>query len=314
MRKKLWLGSALLVTIFAAVFAYLAWPRAIPGPPPLPSPNGYDDLVAAGAMVVGQPPDVRTASLDQLRQFVAANHAVVDRLRIGLGRECGVPIEHSQAQIAVALERLNTIRAAGRVLSAEAKVAEKEGRIVDAVKSCLDLVRLGQELARGGLVVDRQMGNAFERDGIAALRAMQSKLTGELRREVMSGLVQIDERAEPIRSVLDREHDFQEALIAEMGIAGFLNRNTLRQQARSAEPRVTAAATAVRQATRLLLIELAIEWHAEENGKPPSGLEDLVPRYLAAVPNDPVADGPFEYTRGSDGQRSEVKGRRPEGT
>jgi hypothetical protein len=300
-KRKLWLALILLGAALTAALAYFAWPRGIPGPPPLPSPNGYDDLVAAGTMVVGEPPDVRTASVDQLRQFVDANQAVIDRILLGLSRECGVPIEHSQGHIGAAMERMNHVRAAGRVLAAEAKLAVQEERIADAAKSYLNLVRLGNELARGGLVLDRQMGNAFERDGIAGLQGLRTRLDGELGRDVLGALVEINQRAEPVQAAIDREHDFQDALIADMGIAGVLNGRKLRQMARSAEPPFKSKATAVRQAARLLIIELALERHVQQTGSPPESLEDLVPRYLAVVPHDPQDDRPFVYQRDATG-------------
>ncbi len=294
--KRLWLGLIAVGAVFAASFAYFAWPRPIAGPPPLPSPNGYDDLVAAGEIVIGQPPDSRTASPDQLRQFVGSNRAALDRARIGLSHECGVPVEHSQAHLEVGLERMEKTRAVVRVFSAAGKLAADEGRVADGAKSYLDLIRLGQELARGGLVLDRQLGTAVERDGIGGLQNLRVKLAGATRQDVMSALQQIEERAEPIEAVFSRERDFQDALIAKMGVAGILNGNKLRQLGRSAEPRTKEAATAVRQAARLLLIELAIQSHIEENGSPPAGLEDLVPRYLSAVPCNPEDGRPFEYT------------------
>src|SRR5687768_1585617 len=104
--KKLWLGLTLVVVVFAAGLAYLVWPRGAASPPPLPSPNGYDDfLAAADKLVWAANFDAANASEDELREFIESNRSALAQLRVGLVRQCGVPLEYSQQQIAVGGER-----------------------------------------------------------------------------------------------------------------------------------------------------------------------------------------------------------------
>ena len=43
-------------------------------------------------------------------------------------------------------------------------------------------------------------------------------------------------------------------------------------------------------------IALALRWYQAENGRPADKLDDLVPKYLPAVPDDPFQKGqPFHY-------------------
>ncbi len=51
----------------------------------------------------------------------------------------------------------------------------------------------------------------------------------------------------------------------------------------------------------LLIAELAVRAHHLERGACPESLADLVPGYLAAVPEDPFRPGPLVYRRKADG-------------
>ena len=48
----------------------------------------------------------------------------------------------------------------------------------------------------------------------------------------------------------------------------------------------------------LLGLALAMARYEIEQGKLPPSLEDLLPRYLDAIPNCPHGNEPFEYTNG----------------
>src|SRR5689334_8080603 len=68
--------------------------QPVPVIPPLPNPNGYDDLVKAGTMV--SPNSVRV-SLErtneaQLRSLVSTNADALALARVGLSRECRMPL------------------------------------------------------------------------------------------------------------------------------------------------------------------------------------------------------------------------------
>ena len=110
--KRLWLGLIAVGAVFAASLAYFAWPRPIPGPPPLPSPNGYDDFLKAADSIVGNANfDASKASGEELREFVEGNRGARELVRVGLGRECGVPLEYLQQHLrAVKIEDAITSR------------------------------------------------------------------------------------------------------------------------------------------------------------------------------------------------------------
>src|SRR5262245_21166679 len=96
-RRRRWLivaAAASVVVVALLVF----WPVR-PSPVVLPSPNGYDDIVKAGAMQVVLQGDYRQLTEPELRQLVASNAPALALLRTGLSRECRVPVEASQGYI-----------------------------------------------------------------------------------------------------------------------------------------------------------------------------------------------------------------------
>ncbi len=301
--KKLWLGLTLVVALFAAALAYLAWPRGAASPPPLPHPNGYDDFLAAADLVVWQRDfDSDKASQAELRDFLESNHPALAQLRVGLVRECGVPLEYSQRQIEVGGERVQKMRGLGRLLAAEGRLAEKEGRVADAARSYVDAIRLGQEICRGGVLIDRTVGNVLEGSyGIASLAALRARLDPETCHKLIDDLLELDQRREAFERVAAREHDLQDVLIADMGWTGVWNRRTLKKLAQPPQDQARQRYLGVQTDLRLLVIELAIQCHTAEQGSPAEQLSDLAPGYLPAVPTDPQTGGPFLYTRDASG-------------
>jgi hypothetical protein len=47
--------------------------------------------------------------------------------------------------------------------------------------------------------------------------------------------------------------------------------------------------------TRLVMADLAVRTFAAEKGRFPNSLEELVPKYLATVPEDPFSGQPLRY-------------------
>ncbi len=213
-----------------------------------------------------------------------------------------MPLEYSQRQVEVGVKRAQEMRSLGRLLAAEGRLAEQEGRFPDAVRSYLDAIRLGQEMCRGGLVIDRTLGNVLEGSyGIAPLAALRSRLEPATCRELIGELESLDERREPFDDVAAREHTLQDALIAQMGFSGMRNRGTLKKLAQPAEAQAGQRYVGVQTDLRLLVIELAIQCHVAERGSPPERLDELVPRYFAAVPADPQTSRSFQYQRDPSG-------------
>src|SRR5262249_19103850 len=153
-RAVLW-GARVVTVLLAAI---VLWAVFAPDPafPPLPNPNGYDDLTRAAALVEGDGPGrepPRQASADAVRGVGEPNGRAVALLRAGLGKGCAVPLAATmEQQVEAGVNAVGPIRKLGRLVESEARLARQEGRKDDAVRAGLDLVRLGSETARGGLM------------------------------------------------------------------------------------------------------------------------------------------------------------------
>src|SRR5206468_3566895 len=135
------------VLIFAALVVALLYQ---PAPPAivLPNPNGYDDFVKAATIVVGTS-DWHTQDIAQLRLTVPQNANALALIRSGLKKEC-----RSAGYDPNALSRLAEFKGLAYAFVAEAKLAEKEGRTNDAIRSYLDCIRFGEEFCRGGVLIE----------------------------------------------------------------------------------------------------------------------------------------------------------------
>src|SRR5579872_3422952 len=97
--KKILKYVVLLVVAgnLAIIAAVLLGGRTPPPPRPMPNPNGYDDFVKAGSMIVYAAPYFTNNDLNEavLPALIATNAEALKFVRTGLGRECRVPVEYS---------------------------------------------------------------------------------------------------------------------------------------------------------------------------------------------------------------------------
>ena len=89
----------------------------------------------------------------------------------------GVPLQFSPHYIDQAhLSELAGLKRLAQAFVAEGRLAEKENRFGDAAKSYLDVIRLGNNPARGGILIDAMVGIAIEAMGTAGLQKLVDQL------------------------------------------------------------------------------------------------------------------------------------------
>jgi hypothetical protein len=298
-------AALLLVGLMAGLF-WLAFHRAPPpAPPPLPVPNGYDDLVAAGQSASKFQGHVETATVEDLRKFVEENRGALDLVRLGLSRECRVPIEYSEVDLSPHVQRTSAIWHAFEPLSAQASLEEKEGRSGKAAEINLELVRLGVEAARGGLLIDDMIGMSIQGMGLTSLRKLEARLSAVELRSLIAVYEKLQASLEPWEEVEAREDAWSRAvtpLWQRIYIAIYFRELGDRIRKRHGN-------TAARHA--LVRVDLALHLHKLEKGAYPRVLADLVPGFLGAVPLDPITGKPLRYTPTREGYSLQSAG--PEG-
>jgi hypothetical protein len=260
-------------------------------PPPIPqtempNPNGYDVLVKLGgeleqdAVLTADNPDE-----DEIRAFVVANRGRLEAARAALDLPHVVPVNYESNDLKV--ERFGALRNMARALDSEGKLALLENRPQDAVRSYLDAMRLARIIARGGLLVDWLVGLAADGTGLSGLRQVIASISVPASRPLLEELMRLNAERETVEEVLEREEIWQQH------VYGWPARISLGVQGSYLAALDSGKATASR--THLLICDLAVRLYLAEHGDPPERLEQLVPKYLPELPDDPFTGRPLIY-------------------
>jgi hypothetical protein len=300
-RRRVRIGLAVLVLIVAGI-ALTVWSLHDVAPlrePPPPEPNGYADLIRAGHAVVGQVPgprgDIQAASALELRNWVESNHEALTLAEVGLSRECRVTLPVTLKDLQTHLDRASDLRQLCRLLGAAARLAEIEGQGQEVSRYGLDIIRVANKGAKGGLTNDALVGFACESIGQRAIARSREALAAEDCRGLVTALEAIDEQREPVDRVFRRDRAWfsgQYSIFSRAMLAISPRVNRLLQASLGPLERGFQVASA---RLRLLIAELAIRRYRLEQGSEPSSLEALVPGYLTRVPVDPFSSRAIQY-------------------
>jgi hypothetical protein len=284
-----------VLLLAALALGVLSLGLAPPPPTPLPVPNGYDDLVAAGAAVVGAEPaggKIAQATLEDLRAWVDRNRAPLERARLGLARECRVPVRYDPQFLPGHMEAVGSLRRLSRLFQAIATLAEREGRRAEAVRGGLDQVRLGQQMARGGLMIDEMTGLACERPGREGLSSLLDRLDADECRTALRALDDLDRSRESHEALLARDLDWGFNSVGPgQRVMYWLAASRLKALWQPAANSATSTYKREVSRQRALILQLALRLYRIEQGKNPERFSDLVPRYLSSLPEDPFGQG-----------------------
>jgi len=279
-----------LCVLALAVVCMVAWFR--PALPPLPNPNAYDDFAQAGKVLVSAEAleDYPAADENELRLAISTNTETFRLLRLGLTREYGFPMDRFQHDVGAVLEMLSSYKRLAQLLAADGRLAELEGRTNDAVASYVDAIKFGNEISRGGPLINCLVGIACEGIGCSSLAKLVPQLTPEQSRRVIAACQEIDAQQVSWDEVWRNERAFMWRQ----------SRNPLLLIAtaapmRPAKVRAEERIRRIKATVRLLAAELSIRCYQQEKGHPPARLDELVPKFLKAVPQDPFTGKPLIY-------------------
>ncbi len=301
-RGKHLLAGGLVCACLLAAIGFGLQRAPLPSSPPLPVPNGFDDLVAAGLSIHGPVPnDPAKADEPTLAAYVAANGEALARARIGLARSCRVPLDESQTTLDAHIKRTSALRGVARLLIAAGRLAEIQGRPTEAARDYREVITLGIAGTRGGLVIDVLTGFACESGGVDGLRRVAGTIDAAHCRELSQAIEPLDRDREEIAAVLARDYGWFHATSGmPMRIYGALFARTLKGINLPAEKSATTAAAKARVRLRTLLASLALRGYRLEHGADPKGMAALVPDYLSTIPRDPT-DGEAFRIKGEPG-------------
>ena len=275
--------------VAALVLIYALWPEPkVALAPPLPSPNGYDDFVKAGTLLAFTAADYRRMPKEDLEAYVSTNQEPLRLVRLGLTRECQVPMDVSWEQVRTNWEGRSGVSRLTLLIAAEGRLAELEKRFSDAARAHLDNVRFGQRSATGGRIIDKFKGVAFETIGMMGLERIVDRLdTAEVVRECITTLETADARSTPASDYINRDRQwYRKATRSSDKIRAMWVNKTLFPDRAADQALITKLHIADRR-RRQLLLNLAARAYELERGKKPVRAEDLVPSVLRTLPKDP---------------------------
>ena len=295
-RKIRKLLLALFVGAVLVVFVLLVF---TPNKPmPLPNPNGCDAFLKAGQLLVTGVNFSDATNLDQLQAVLSANTNSLRLVKLGLSRECRISIGYFDAKGNPSFGSLASVasfKTLAQMLDANHRLAELEGRTNDAITSCVDAIKFGNEISRGGVMIDRRVGIACENIGYQSLAKAAPTLNLEDSRRLIPEIEAVDARQVPWAEVCRNENAFMRKSLRHypsfnpiLLIQDLWSAHSNRKEAEVSDAQIHAR-------LRLLTVELALRCFRQEHGKVPAKLDELVPAYLKAVPQDPFSGKPLVY-------------------
>ena len=297
MGRKIIIGIAALFIAINALIVMVVVLRssALPPPPALPNPNGYDDFVAGAGKVNGNLPDYAKMDHDHLATLVSNNADALTLMTAGLSKECRVPVDYSTNYAgATLLGQISSFKDGVRVFVAAGRFAELEGRTNDALKIYLDGVRYSQEISRGGLLISRLVSIACEAVVLKQLEPFAGNLDATNAAFLAKSLESIDSRAEPVAETIRQEKLWSQQIGGLQGRIGML---FMAKSIKKVNDNVISKSDAVTLHRRQIILEAAARAYELDKGQPPQTAADLIPAYLKAIPKDPVTGQELRVSR-----------------
>lgn len=281
---------ALVLAVLASVVFTATRP---PRWPPLPNPNGYNDFLSAAMLVTGDVYAATTNTPEVFRAFMLTNAEPLQRVRVGLNRRCSAPTESMMTNIPGIMNDLPGLKRLGQLIAAEGKLAEQENRIPDAVQSYLTDIRFGDQLSRGGFIINRLVGVACEALGYNPLVTLVPKLNCDQAKPIITELEKLEEDGVTWDEISQNENAL---ILHEMGnyknplvwVMQSWQNHRAKKTAREKHDRLNAR-------LRLMTAELALRCYQANEGRVAQSLDQLVPKYLQRVPEDPFSHRPLVY-------------------
>ena len=287
-----WIAAFILAVpvITVVVLTFRAPPTATTA---LPYPNGYAAFLQGASYLQRDTPNFPTMTHDDLRALIQGNTNALQIARFGFGEKVQVPLDYSNNP-GKHMAELAGIKSLAQAFLAEGRLAEMEKRPCDAAKSYLDAARLGVECRRGGTLIDLLVGIACEAMGTSQLQMLVPKLDAKCSREVAQELETLDAQKQTWQQSVQQEsywshRTFPGPQYRLMELFSWRSRS-------AARTRVEQRFNAQQLKTRKLLIDLAARAYELEKGYRPAQIEDLVPGYLKAIPQDPTAGTNLTYS------------------
>ena len=290
-KSRRWLVVSALVVVALVFVLFLATRPA--RWPPLPNPNGYSDFLSAAMLVTGDVYAASTNTHEIFRDFMTTNAEPLRRVRLGLTRQCSAPTEEMLTNIPGLMNDLPGLKRIGQLIAADGRLAEQENRIPDAAQSYVTGIRYGDELSRGGFIINRLVGVACEALSYNPLASLAPKLTCDEARPIITELEKIERDGVTWDEIAQNEnslvlHELRHYKNPVVWAMQYWQNRRAKKSAQDKHDRFNAR-------LRLLTAELALRCYQADQGRVAQSLNELVPKYLQHLPEDPFSHRPLIY-------------------
>lgn len=258
--------------------------------PSIPEPNGYEAMLAVAREAVAPQGDLADLGPAAITQIARTNREVLGRLHDALRAETGVPLRIERGWVDRHAEDVKKLKRLAVILGIQSKAELLNGSTNTSAQYLLDMILLGQALARGGLFSDGVNALAVETIGTASLRTALPFLDADFCRSAAQELERSEARREQSERILRTEKDWSSAsfgLISRIG--GRLRSNA---DAQRSEEFVRRYRETTRRTRRLMLL-LAARTIELQSGQKVTDSAALVPAVLKSVPLDPEKNTPM---------------------
>jgi hypothetical protein len=292
-RPRTWAIGLAAVAVVAIAVVLITTLGPASASAPLPNPNAYDEFIMAAAGVSTNIGDYTILSNSALRHLVATNAESLRLLRTALTHECVVPPDMAVTNNSRMASDLPRMKRLSQALAAEGLLYQRDNQPLQAAQTYVDAIRFGNEISRGGVLINRLVGVACEAIGRAPLAVDVPNLTPGQARQVIAGLEKIEATRVTWDEVRQSERRYVRRMLVHnpnpiMWAVGWWQNIGTMKRASERHYRIIAQ-------ERLLTTELALRCYYADKACAPQRLEDLVPGYLSAVPQDPFTGRPMTY-------------------
>ena len=258
--------------------------------PIVPQPNGYDTLLAIACEVRAPRGDLADLNPQAIRQIGQTNRQVLKRLPEALNADTGVPLRTEPRWGDKHAENVKQLKKLAVLIGVQSRAELLDGNTNTSAKCLVDIILLGQALARGGLISDGIHALTIETLGTASLRAQVPILDAESCRCAAQELERFEPRREQPERTFKTQADWSAASFGLVGRVGnlFLRKSDAQRHAEF----VRRNQETVRRTRRLMLI-LAARAIELETGQRVNSPTALVPAVLKSVPIDPETRTPM---------------------
>lgn len=261
---------------------------------PLPNPNGYDQFIRAGKMLQGDAGFFETMSQADLAVLVATNTESLALAHSAFTNQCRVPVQYSVPYLSTHINDTAALKNLSQAMMAEGRLAELENHPGEAARDYLDVIRLGTESGRGGLMVDAVIGSAIEKMAQKPLKNLVRNLDAASCRATASTLESLDSHRQDWNDVLKKEDTLSRRLSP--GWPAIFVELVMDTQLSDARKKAEKKFHATQAETLNLAVQFAARAYELDKGKPPANITDLVPAYLKAVPKDATTGKDMVYS------------------